>query len=375
MPLLPRHRVEAEAFRDARRRRVSVHELQIADVTPLTADAVAITFDVPEELREAYRFRAGQHVVLLHEHEGAEIRRSYSICSPATTGELRVAVKRVPGGIFSDFAVSRLGAGQTLRVMTPTGRFSPVFEPANCKHYGAVAAGSGITPILSIVSTGLALEEKSSVTLFYANRTRASTMFAAELEELLARYSPRFELHHIRSREQHGNGAPAGRLDRARLCGLLAPVSGHRGVDDWFVCAPSEMTTEVVSVLTARGVGQERIHRELFAADPSDELSAATAADRPAITSRVTVKADGRRTEFDLSSTGEPILLAALAARPELPYACQDGICATCRAKTVEGSVVMDRCSALDRRELEQGYVLACQAHPATERVVLDFDV
>lgn len=372
MPLLPRHLLEAQAFRDRRRRAVSVHELNVAEVTQLTDEAVMIRFDVPQDLREAYRFRAGQHVVLLHDRDGKEIRRSYSICSAATGADLRIAVKQVPDGAFSSYATSELRAGERLRVMTPTGRFSPKLHPVNRSHYGAIAAGSGITPILSIVTTALEIEGKSRVSLLYVNRTRASTMFAIELDELRKRYRTRFDVHHVLSREPQNDALPNGRLDHAGLGHIFDTLIRAEDVDDWFICAPQDLTEAVISALAERGTADDRVHRELFV-DLGSEVADAPL-DLPSSLSHVTVTVGGRDTHFDVPSDGEPILVAALTKRPDLPYACRDGVCATCRAKVVEGEVVMDRCSALEREELRQGYVLTCQAHPVTARVVLDFD-
>jgi ring-1,2-phenylacetyl-CoA epoxidase subunit PaaE len=374
VPLLHRHREQAAAFRARRRGRPSLHSLVVETITPLTDDAVMVTFAVPEHLREAYRFRHGQHISIVHDGPDGEIRRSYSICAPATGEALRVGIRRVADGAFSGYATQQLRAGDTLRVMTPTGRFTTELDPAAANHYAMVAGGSGITPIFSMVTTILEVEPRSRVTLLYANRSRDSTMFLADLERLRERHGERLVIHHFReSQEPDADGRPAPRLlDRDALSRLLARRLPAGSVSQWLMCGPHGLMEGIAATLAEHGVDAERIHRELFTAAGMDELPIDH--DRPLVQSQVTVRLDGEDSQLELSSHGETVLAAALPLRPEMPYSCSDGVCATCRAKVVEGAVEMDRCSALDRAELEAGYVLACQAHPVTERVVLDFD-
>jgi ring-1,2-phenylacetyl-CoA epoxidase subunit PaaE len=373
MPLLPRHRAEAAAFRARRRGHPSIHELEVAAVAPLTDDAVMVTFAVPSWLQEAYRFKHGQHVALIHPHEGGEIRRSYSICAPATEPQqLRVAIRLVPGGAFSVYATERLKVGDTLRVMTPTGSFTTELEPQAARRYVALAGGSGITPIVSMLATILTAEPQSRLTLLYANRSRRSTMFLPELAELEATSGGRLAVHHYWSREPPSGDASARRLDRAALEQLLVAEAGAPPADAWLMCGPAALMHDATELLLEHGVAPERIHRELFSSagepvDPPDH-------DRPLLTAQVELRFDEKATTIALSSDGPTILEAALPTLPELPYSCSDGVCATCRAKVVEGAVEMDRCSGLDAAERAEGWVLTCQAHPVTERVVLDFD-
>ncbi|MCW2842482.1 MAG: phenylacetate-CoA oxygenase/reductase, PaaK subunit [Nocardioides sp.] len=372
MPLLRHHREQVAAFQAHRRGRPSLHTLRVSALRAETEDAVVVTFDVPGHLREAYVFQHGQHVAIVHDHEGDEIRRSYSICSPAGSGVLRVAIRRVADGRFSAYATSRLRVGDEVRVMTPTGRFTTALDSLAEKHYVAVAGGSGITPIISMAATILEAEPRSRFTLLYANRTRRSTMFRSELDALSSRYGYRFGLRHYWDDAASTPLGPPERLDRACLAGLLGADSPAGPVDRWIMCGPSGLIDHVTGMLVDFGVAEETILREDFSATASVDTDAADA--RPLVLSRVSVRIDETELDFELSSRGETILAAALPLRPDLPYSCSDGVCATCRVKVVEGAVEMDRCSALDRSELGAGYVLACQAHPVTDRVVVDFD-
>ncbi len=356
-PVAPRHAV--------------LHELRVDAVEPLTDDSVTITFEVPERLRDAYRHTQGQHVSVRCPVAGDEARRNYSICTPAGSGVLRIAVKRLEGGVFSSYAHTRLHPGETLGVMTPTGRFHAPLDPGRARHHVAIAAGSGITPVLSIVATTLAVEPRSRVTLLYGNRTTAGIMFLEELFDLKNRFCERFQLVNVLSREEQEAELLNGRLDGRRL-GLLLDVLVPGGGDQWFLCGPRAMIEEARATLLERGVDAARIHSELFHA------GAVRAAPRRAVPagdgSRVTVVLDGRNSSFELGADGEPILEAVLRLRSDAPYACKDGVCGTCRARVVSGAVTMDRNHALERDEVEAGFVLACQSHPASPAVTLDFD-
>ncbi|MGH9063937.1 MAG: FAD-binding oxidoreductase, partial [Acidimicrobiales bacterium] len=248
------------------------HRLAVSEVRRLTDDAVAITFEVPDELAAAYRFTQGQHVALLCPVAGDEVRRNYSICESAASGVLRVAVKRLPGGVFSGYAHGRLQPGDVLDVMTPVGRFFTPLDPASRKRYAAIAAGSGITPVLSIVATTLEVEPASQVTLVYQNRTTGSIMFLEELEDLKNRYPARLELIHVLSREPQDLELFHGRLDRGRLTDLLDRLIPPEDVDEWFLCGPASMIEEARSTLLARGVPAARVHRELFHSEPGPGL-------------------------------------------------------------------------------------------------------
>jgi ring-1,2-phenylacetyl-CoA epoxidase subunit PaaE len=356
------------------KRKPVFHLLRVAELERLTDDAVAITFEVPEELREEYRFVAGQHVALRCTIAGDDVRRNYSICTPAGSGRLRVGVKRLPGGVFSSYAMERLRVGDAIEVLTPTGQFHTPLDPAQAKHYGAVAAGSGITPILSILATVLEVEPGSRATLIYANRTSNNIMFLEELEDLKNRHLGRFQLIHVLGDEWREAELLSGRLDRDRFTALLDRLVTP-DVDEWFLCGPLDLTETVHDTLVGRGFDPDHIHRELFHVDTGTARRppppAATDADSGA---QVTVVLDGRGTSFTLQPGAEPILDAALRLRNDAPYACKNGVCGTCRAKLVQGRVEMAQNFALERDELERGYVLACQSYPATDQVTLDFD-
>ncbi len=351
------------------------HPLPIGQIEPLTDDSIAVTFDVPDDLREEYRFIQGQHITIRTELAGDDVRRNYSICSPVSAGVLRVAVKRLPGGAFSEHALGRLRVGDVLDVMTPSGRFFTELDPENTKHYVCVGAGSGITPVLSIVATTLEVEPASRVTLVYANRTSKTVMFLEEIEDLKDRYPERFHLIHVLSREPQEVELFSGRLDSDRMARMLDSILPVHAVDDWFLCGPFEMVTSLRKLLIAQGVAKKSIHAEVFHVETSPPVrrtAVSPAADETG--ADVTITLDGRQSSFKLSRNGPPVLEAALAVRSDAPYACKGGVCGTCRAKVVEGSVEMDRVYALEEEEIERGYVLTCQSHPRTPTVVLDFD-
>jgi ring-1,2-phenylacetyl-CoA epoxidase subunit PaaE len=352
------------------------HPLRVAAVSPLTTESVAITFDVPEELRDAYAFTAGQHLTVRLEIEGVEVRRNYSICAAATTGPLRVAVKRLDGGAFSAYATEVLRPGDVVDVMTPTGRFFTPGDPALGRRYCAVAAGSGITPVISIVATVLETEPESTVTLIYGNRTTGSVMFLDELADLKDRFPTRFRLIHVLSREQQEVELFSGRIDAAKLRLLMQNLVGPDSVDDWFLCGPFAMVEEARAVLLDAGVDPRRVHVELFHVEGEAPREASSAPDGTPLegSSSVTVLLDGRSSTFDLPRGGQRILDAALEVRRDAPYACKGGVCGTCRARLVEGEVSMDRHWALEQDEIDSGFVLACQSTPVSDRVVLDFD-
>jgi len=361
--------------------RAVFHSLPVAAVERLTDDSVTITFDVPGDLADKYRFTPGQHLTLRCALAGDDVRRNYSICAPATTGPLRVAVKRLPGGVFSTFALERLQPGDTIEVMTPSGRFTVPLDPTQAKHYCALAAGSGITPVLSILATALEVEPGSRATLIYGNRTSRSIMFLEELADLKDRYLERFCILHVLSRERQEAELLNGRIDAAKLKGLFDTVVPPGTVDEWFLCGPAEMIETARSTLTDHGVDPAHVHRELFHVGPTPPRRPAEpgGAGEPGGpegtgTAEVTILLDGRASTFPLAPSGEPILDAALAVRGDAPYACKNGMCGTCRAKLVEGDVTMDHNYALEESELAAGFVLACQSHPAADRVTLDFD-
>jgi ring-1,2-phenylacetyl-CoA epoxidase subunit PaaE len=348
------------------------HTLAVSAVERLTEDSVLVTFEVPPELRDEYAFTQGQHVTIRCDLGGKGVRRNYSICSPATSGQLRIAVKCLPDGAFSWYAAQQLRPGDRLEVMTPTGRFFTELDPAQEKWYVAMAAGSGIAPILSILATALEVEPKSRFTLLYGNRTARSVMFLEELHDLKDCYPDRFQLLHFLSREQRDAPLLSGRINRERLAVLLGRLLPPDDIDEWFLCGPFEMIQEAKATLLDCGVDPHRIHFELFHATAAPRPPAPPEA--PATGSEVSVTLDGRQTVFRLAADAEPVLDAVLRHRADAPYACKGGVCGTCRAKLVHGSVRMDQNFALDADEVERGYVLTCQSHPTGDRVVLDYD-
>ncbi|MGP4087093.1 2Fe-2S iron-sulfur cluster-binding protein [Streptomyces sp. KR55] len=348
------------------------HTLPVTAVDRLTDDSVAVTLAVPEELRAEYRHAAGQHLALRRVVDGVEIRRTYSICSPAPdNGEgprtLRVGVRLVEGGAFSTYALKEINVGDELEVMTPAGRF--ILDPAP-GLYTAIVGGSGITPVLSIVSTLLAREPQARFCLIRSDRTSASTMFLEEVADLKDRYPERLQLVTVLSREEQQAGLPSGRLDRERLTGLLPALLPVTEVAGWFLCGPFGLVQEAERALRGLDVPRSRIHEEIFHVDAGAPATPSVPA--PAH-STVTARLDGRGGTWPVQD-GESLLEAVLRNRPDAPYACKGGVCGTCRAFLVSGEVRMDRNFALEREETEAGYVLACQSHPVTERVELDFD-
>jgi ring-1,2-phenylacetyl-CoA epoxidase subunit PaaE len=350
------------------------HPLTVAAVEPLTDDAVAITFDIPEGLKDDYAFTQGQHITVRTELAGDDVRRNYSICSPVSSGVLRIAVKRLPGGAFSEHALEKLRVGDVVDVMTPSGRFFTVLDPEHDKHYVCIAAGSGITPVLSIVATTLEVEPRSRVTLVYANRTPRSVMFLEEVEDLKDRYPERFHLIHVLSREPQEVELFSGRLDAARMQRLLDSLIPPADVDEWFLCGPYEMVSSLRSQLLAGGVPKRAVHAEVFHVESRPAPRRTPVASAEAGGSEMTISLDGRRSTFPLAPGGPSVLEAALSVRADAPFACKRGVCGTCRAKVVEGAVEMDTNWALEPDEVERGYVLTCQSHPTSEKVVLDYD-
>lgn len=346
------------------------HSLRVAAIDELTDDAVALTFEVPPELAEDFRFAPGQHLSI---RGGDDVRRSYSICTAPSSGVLRIGVKRLPGGAFSEGVVDRLRVGDRLDVMTPAGRFTSAIDPTARRTYAAVAAGSGITPVLSIVAAILEGEPGSQVLLVYANRTHRSVMFLDEVHDLKDRFPARFQVVHVLSRETQEVELLSGRLDGERLSRILGALMPADEVDQWFLCGPQQMVADLRATLESLGVPSGHVHSELFHADPVPRAPV-EALDVPDGAARVTIRLDGRTSELDLRPDGVPVLDAAMAVRSDLPFACKGGVCGTCRARLVEGTVAMDANYALEPDELERGYVLTCQSHPTSPRVVLDYD-
>ncbi len=352
------------------------HSLTIKQVRPETRDAVSIVFDVPAELQDEFRYTQGQHLVMRTKLDGEEVRRSYSICTGVKDNELRVAVKKVAGGRFSAYANEQLQVGHTLEVMPPAGQFSVPLDPAREGNYLAVAAGSGITPILSIIKTTLESEPLSRVTLLYGNRSSSGALFREQLEDLKNRYLQRLNLIFVFSREQQDVDLYNGRIDAAKCEQLFNRWLDVKTLDAAFICGPQAMTETVRDCLKASGMEPRRIHFELFGvADAGIRREAREAARQlDAEVSQITVISDGRALAFDLPRNTVSVLDAGNAIGAELPYSCKAGVCSTCKCKVIEGEVEMDSNHALEDYEVAAGYVLSCQTFPISQKVVLDFD-
>lgn len=353
------------------------HQLTVKDIRRETPNCVSIAFNIPNELKGTFRFTQGQNLTLRAFINGEEVRRSYSICSGPLDNELRIAVKKVEGGLFSGLATTQLKPGDVIDVMPPMGKFFTKLDPANKKSYVAFAAGSGITPIISIIKTTLYSEPESSFTLIYGNRNRHSIIFKEELEALKNRFMNRFRIIHILSREQMDTPLNSGRIDAEKCETLFKHVIDAKLVDEFFLCGPEQMIFTVKDQLQKIGINEKKIHFELFTTtNIINHIDVHQKVDKKAeVKSKVTIKVDGATFHLDLGFNGDSILNAALKQGADLPYACKGGVCCTCRAKLLEGQVEMDVNYGLEPDEIEQGFILTCQSHPTTEKVVVDFDI
>ncbi|MGW1835454.1 1,2-phenylacetyl-CoA epoxidase subunit PaaE [Streptomyces sp. BBFR2] len=353
------------------RRRPAFHRLRVAEVEPLCDDAAAISFEVPGELAAQFAFRPGQSLTLRREVEGRDERRSYSICAPVGARP-RIGVRVVPGGLFSSWLVHEVRPGDTVEVMAPTGAFTP--DLSRPGHHVLIAAGSGITPMVSIAESVLAADPRSQVTLFYGNRRTDSVMFADELADLKDLYPARFELGHVLSREPREAELLSGRLDAERLAALIGGLVDVPSADHWWLCGPHGMVEDARRVLAELGVPGGRVHQELFFADdePVRPVRHADAAAEGPV-SRVTLVLDGRSTTAPLPRD-TTLLDGAARIRPDTPFACKGGVCGTCRALVTEGTADMRRNYALEEAEVSAGYVLTCQSFPVSEELTVDFD-
>jgi ring-1,2-phenylacetyl-CoA epoxidase subunit PaaE len=363
--------VPAAAAAPRPRRRPAFHALRVATVQRLCEDAVAVGFDVPAELADEFAFAPGQSLTLRRRVDGRDERRSYSICSPAGSPP-RIGVREVPGGLFSSWLVHEVRPGDRVEVMAPTGAFTPDLTTPG--HHVLIAAGSGITPMLSIAESVLASDDRSAVTLFYGNRRTDTVMFTDELADLKDLYPTRFELAHVLSREPREADLLSGRLDAERLAALVDGLVDVSGADHWWLCGPHGMVRDARRVLTGLGVPEQRVHQELFFAD--DEPVRPLRHEEPRAdgpVSQVTVVLDGRSTTSALSREST-VLDSASRVRPDLPFACKGGVCGTCRALVTEGKADMRRNYALERSEVDAGYVLTCQSFPASDTLTVDFD-
>lgn len=353
------------------------HTLAIKEIRKETPECVSILFDVPEELRESFVFQPGQNITLKLLRGGEELRRSYSICSSPLENELRVAVKQIPSGKFSGIANSGLKIGDKIEVLPPSGRFGAKHGTDTAKNYLAFAAGSGITPVISIIKTVLATEPGSTFTLVYGNRNRKNIIFREELEGLKNKYMSRFVIHHVLSREKTDALVNSGRIGKEKCDQLSKGLVDINSMDHIFLCGPEEMIFAVRDWLLSKNITANKIHFELFTVPGQKTAVNKTVTDESTAgkKSKVTIRLDGAALEFNLPYEGQSILDGALNQGADLPFACKGGVCATCKAKLVSGEVHMETNYALEEEELRDGFILTCQSHPRTEEVTIDFDM
>lgn len=377
---------------------MAVHfsKLRVKDIRRETDDCVSIAFEIPPALESMFRFKQGQNITIRRQFGADELRRSYSICSSPLDDELRIAVKKVTGGRFSTYANEKLIKGDELELLPPTGAFYSEVNAAQQKSYLAFAAGSGITPIMSLIRTVLATEPHSHFTLVYGNRYRSSIIFKEALDALKDRYMDRFALFHILSRETMDAQINQGRIDPEKCEALCEKLIDPKKADEIFLCGPADMIFSVKDWIEKQGVVPKKIHFELFntpVKPPTTSFAGASASagsvnakplsspdgtlSNPGsngAVSKVTIRLDGISFDFDLPYEGDAILDAALHQGADLPFACKGGVCCTCRARLKEGKVEMDTNYALESDEVAAGFILTCQSHPRTPRVVIDFD-
>lgn len=351
------------------------YPLSVAQVHKETRDTIAVTFAVPQELQEAFHYQQGQHLTLRAMIGGEDVRRSYSICSAVQDNKLRVAIKRTQGGLFSSWANDHLHEGATLDVMPPMGHFNVPLDAANRKHYLAFAAGSGITPLLSIIKTTLLTEPNSSFTLFYGNRASSSVIFKEELSDLKDVYTDRLKLAYVMSREQQDIELFNGRITKEKAAQFLKYWVNIADIDVAFICGPEDMMLGVSEALQEAGLPKSQIKVELFAASiPKHQHKPRLAESAARHETEVTVIMDGNASTFTMDQDKESLLDAGLKAGIDMRYSCKGGVCSTCRCKVLDGKVEMDVNYALEDYEIARGYVLSCQSFPITDKVVIDFD-
>lgn len=356
---------------------IDFHKLRVAEVKRETPDAVSVRLELPEELRETFRFRAGQHLTFRREIGGEEVRRNYSLCVAPDEGVLKIGVKQIAGGVFSNWVNTELKPGDELEVMVPHGSFCWTFDPEARNEYVAFAGGSGITPILSLMKTALSLEPHSRFTLFYGNRNSMGIMFLEEIAALKDRYLDRFSVYHFLEEEEEEIELFNGRLDRAKTDEILSALARAEDVDAFFICGPGPMMDAIEEALTARGVEKPRILIERFTTGPlsAAQAAAARALEEKAAGLKMSVTLNGRRVQVAFDPEKHSILDNVRAAGLPAPFACKGGVCATCRAKVTAGEVEMKVNYGLSAEELAEGYVLTCQATPVSEGVALTYDV
>ena len=359
---------------------MSIHfyPLRIKKINKETDQCVSVEFDIPESLSNSFQFKQGQSLTMRTKLAGEEVRRTYSLCSSPLDKKWKVAIKKVDGGLFSSFANDNLKEGDLLDVMEPVGKFYTDLDPSNKKNYLAFAAGSGITPVISIIKTVLKTEPQSTFTLVYGNRSRSSIIFFEELEGLKNKFIERFSFINVLSRERTETPINFGRIDIGKLTELEKLID-YKKMDEIFICGPEEMIFCVKNFIEQKDISEKKIHFELFTTSGQKKKSGVGSQEsgvKEGPQSKITVKVDGRSFDFDLSLNSDiTILDAALKQGADLPFACKGGMCCTCKAKLTEGEVEMDVHWGLEHEEVEQGYILTCQSHPKTEKVVVDFDI
>lgn len=352
------------------------YPLTVKDVRQETADCVSISFNIPQNLKEVFAYTQGQYITLKAIINNQEVRRSYSLCSSPLDDDCRIAVKKVTDGLFSTFANNTLKVGDVLDVAEPNGKFFSPLQSSNQKKYVAIAAGSGITPILSIIKTTLKAEPLSEFVLVYGNKNTGSIIFKEELEALKNKHLGRLHLIHILSREKTDAPLNSGRIDAHKL-EQLSKLINWKNTDDCFICGPEEMIIAAKEFLDNQGIDKKKVHFELFTTsiktNQRKQIVSTTATETK---SKISIKADGRTFDVEIGFNEDTSILdAALKNGADLPFACKGGVCCTCKAKLIEGKVEMDVVWGLEHEELEQGFILTCQSHPTTEKVVVDFDV
>ncbi len=353
---------------------IHFHKLAIKDIRRETPDCVSIAFDIPAEVEKEFHFIPGQNITLRKFFDNGETRRTYSICTSPSENELRVAVKIAENGLFSNFANTQLKKGDTLEVLPPTGNFYTTILASQKKEYLFIAAGSGITPIISIIKTILSTEQNSNVTLLYGNKSMASVIFKDQLEALKDKYLQRLALHYIFSREKTESDFNSGRIDVAKLSRVSKFINLHT-IDNFFICGPEQMIFTVKDFLSEKGIDADKIHFELFTTPTREHTKIYKPVEENTVEgSDITLKIDGRSFNFKLEYNGLSILEAGLSHGADLPFACKGGICCTCKAKLLEGEVDMEANYGLEKSEIKNGFILTCQSHPRSKKVVIDYD-
>jgi len=353
--------------------------LTISDVHNETDECISISFDIPDEWKEEFKFKAGQNITIRSMIGGEELRRSYSICSSPFENELRVAIKKLEGGRFSSHAHAHFKPSMLLDVLAPTGNFVLTLDSSNQKHYVAFAAGSGITPVISLLKTIFKEEPLSRFTLVYGNRNRSAVIFREDLMDLKNEYPQRFQLIPVFSREKMDAPLFEGRIDASKAELIFKNIIPLAPDQEYLLCGPSDMIFAIRDWLRGQGINEKKIHFELFS-DPgesaiSQKKISPEKKELSTEKSKVTIRLDGISSDLEIPFEGPTILETAIQNGADLPYACRAGVCASCRAKLVEGKVTMDQNYALAEEELEEGFILACQSHPASKKLVIDFDI